>query len=110
MAPSLPSGRRLRLQAVYTGDANNNGATSTCGTEPFTVTQTSPTLATALSAGTAAIGIPVHDTASLTRDHRQRRGYGDLHRLHRQRLYHPGVDQPGQRPAAGGNGDQRGGA
>ena len=41
------------LQAVYTGDANNNGATSACGTEPFTVTQTSPTLTTALSAGKA---------------------------------------------------------
>ena len=53
------------LQAVYTGDANNNGATSTCGTEPFTVTQATPTLATALSAGTAAIGTPVTDSASL---------------------------------------------
>ena len=74
------------LQAVYTGDANNNGATSTCGTEPFTVTQTSPTLETALSAATAAIGIPVHDYGHLGRGDHRRRGDGDLHRLHRQRL------------------------
>ena len=53
------------LQAVYSGDANNNGATSTCGTEPFVVTQTIPTLTTALPVGTAAIGTAVPDSAAL---------------------------------------------
>ena len=53
------------LQAVYTGDANNNGAISACGEESFTVTQATPTLATALSAGTAHIGTPVTDSATL---------------------------------------------
>ena len=41
------------LQAVYTGDANNNGATSAGRTEPFTVTKSTPTLTTTRSASTA---------------------------------------------------------
>ena len=53
------------LQAVYSGDANNNGATSTCGTEPFTVTQATPTISTILSASSAPIGTPVTDSATL---------------------------------------------
>ena len=48
-----------------TGDANNDGTLSACGAEPFAVTQTTPTLGTALSASSAAIGTPVTDTASL---------------------------------------------
>ena len=53
------------LQAVYTGDANNNAATSTCGTEPFTVTKAIPTITTTLSASSAAIGTAVTDSATL---------------------------------------------
>ncbi len=61
-------------QAVYSGDANNNGATSPCN-EVLVVAKNSPTLATTLHDETAAtsgttlnanIGDVVHDSASLT--------------------------------------------
>jgi hypothetical protein len=64
---NVPAGT-YELQAVYSGDPNNNGATSTCGTEPFTVTQASPTVATSLSASTGAIGTSVTDSTTLTGD------------------------------------------
>ena len=52
-------------QAVYSGDVNNTAAASICTSEPITITPNTPTITTVLSAATAAIGIPVHDTASL---------------------------------------------
>ncbi len=56
-------------QAVYSGDANNNGASSPCtatNNEQLTVTKASPTISTALSAGTIAIGGSAHDTSTLS--------------------------------------------
>jgi hypothetical protein len=50
--------------AVYSGDANNNGATSPC--EPLTVNKTNPTIATTLSATTITVGSSVSDSATLT--------------------------------------------
>ena len=35
-------------QAVYSGDANNNGATSACASELITIAKNSPTVTTAL--------------------------------------------------------------
>lgn len=51
-------------QAVYSGDANNNGATSPCASEPVLI-KTNPTVTTTLSATTVNIGDPVHDSATL---------------------------------------------
>src|SRR5205807_1615566 len=53
-------------QAVYSGDGNNNGATSPCQSEILTVGKKSPTIVTTLSATTAAIGDTVHDSSALT--------------------------------------------
>jgi hypothetical protein len=53
-------------QAVYSGDANNNGATSACTSEVLQVTKNTPSIATTLSASSASIGTPVHDSAGLT--------------------------------------------
>jgi len=50
--------------AVYNGDSNNNGATSSC--EPFTVNKANPTLTTILSSSTPVVGTTVTDSASLT--------------------------------------------
>jgi hypothetical protein len=52
-------------QAVYSGDANNNGATSSCTSEQLVVIPNSPTISTTLSASTAKIGDQVHDSATL---------------------------------------------
>jgi hypothetical protein len=52
-------------QAVYSGDANNNGAKSDCTTEQLLV-KASPSISTTLSAETANIGDAVHDSATLT--------------------------------------------
>jgi hypothetical protein len=53
------------FQAVYSGDANNNGASSVCSTEQLLV-KASPLITTLLSASTVNIGDPVHDSATLT--------------------------------------------
>ncbi|MDX6200095.1 MAG: hypothetical protein QOJ79_3246 [Actinomycetota bacterium] len=53
------------FQAVYSGDANNNGATSVCSTEQLLV-KANPSIATALSDATISVGGSVNDTASLT--------------------------------------------
>lgn len=53
-------------QAVYSGDANNSGATSDCTTEQMVVNPNSPTIATVLSDTSVAIGTPVHDSSTLT--------------------------------------------
>jgi hypothetical protein len=52
-------------QAVYSGDANNNPATSTCQTETLVVNKATPTISTVLSTTTAMTGTSVHDTATL---------------------------------------------
>ncbi|MGE5297637.1 MAG: hypothetical protein ACM3KM_00550 [Acidobacteriaceae bacterium] len=53
------------FQAVYSGDANNNGATSTCSTEQLVVGKSSPTILTTPSAG-GPIGTVLNDTATLS--------------------------------------------
>jgi hypothetical protein len=52
-------------QAVYSGDANNSGATSPCTSEKLVV-KTNPSIATTLSAATANVGDTVHDSATLS--------------------------------------------
>ena len=52
-------------QAVYSGDANNNGAKSVCTSEQLVV-KTQPAISTKLSANPVNIGDPVHDSATLT--------------------------------------------
>jgi hypothetical protein len=53
------------FQAVYSGDSNNNGASSACSTEQLLV-KTNPTISTTLSATTVNIGVSVHDSAALS--------------------------------------------
>ena len=49
--------------AVYSGDANNNGATSGCSAEPVTTTKASPTVTTNAS---YTSGGAIHDSATLS--------------------------------------------
>src|SRR2546430_215498 len=51
------------FQAVYSGDANNNGAMSSC--TPLTVNKASPTIRTTLSATTITVGGSVSDSSTL---------------------------------------------
>ena len=53
-------------QAVYSGDANNAGAKSTCNEETLVVNKNSPSITTVLVSSPAKVGVPVHDTATLT--------------------------------------------
>ncbi len=53
-------------QAVYSGDANNDSATSACTSEQLVVTKLSPSISTVLSASQVNIGTMVHDSATLT--------------------------------------------
>jgi hypothetical protein len=53
-------------QAVYSGDANNNGATSVCTSEHLVVNKAGPSIATTLSAESITVGGTVHDSATLT--------------------------------------------
>ncbi|MGH2704783.1 MAG: hypothetical protein ACRDJ4_06750, partial [Actinomycetota bacterium] len=53
------------FQAVYSGDANNNGATSDCTTEQVVVDKNSPTIATTPSQG-GFIGVTLNDSATLS--------------------------------------------
>jgi hypothetical protein len=53
-------------QAVYSGDANNTGATSLCTSEHLVVNKAGPSIATTLSAETITVGGTVHDSAALT--------------------------------------------
>ena len=50
--------------AVYSGDSNNNGATSSC--ETITVNKASPTISTTLSTTTVSLGGSAYDTATLS--------------------------------------------
>jgi hypothetical protein len=53
------------FQAVYSGDANNNGATSVCSTEQLVV-KANPSITTTLSATSVVVGSTVHDSATLS--------------------------------------------
>ncbi|MFN2608074.1 MAG: Ig-like domain repeat protein [Acidimicrobiales bacterium] len=61
-----PAAGTYRWTAAYSGDANNNAATSACNAanESVTVTKAAPSLTTAASA-TVGVGGQVHDTATL---------------------------------------------
>jgi hypothetical protein len=52
------------FQAVYSGDANNNSATSVCSTEQLLV-KANPGITTTLSAASVDVGSTVHDSAAL---------------------------------------------
>ena len=51
--------------ANYSGDANNLGARSECGSESVIVTKATPTIATIASKG-GPIGTQIHDTAQVS--------------------------------------------
>ena len=55
------------IQAVYSGDPAtlNLGATSTCGSEPFTVTTAAPTVTTAAASGSVSVTSSDSDTATV---------------------------------------------
>jgi hypothetical protein len=53
-------------QAAYSGDGNNDAATSACTSEHLVVTKKSPSIATTLSATTVEVGGIVHDSATLS--------------------------------------------
>jgi hypothetical protein len=53
-------------QAVYSGDANNDPATSDCTSEHLVVTKKGPSIATTLSDTTIEVGGTVHDSATLS--------------------------------------------
>jgi hypothetical protein len=52
-------------QAVYSGDASNESATSDCTSEPLVIGTNPTSITTELSTTTASIGEPVHDSATL---------------------------------------------
>jgi hypothetical protein len=54
------------FQAVYTGDPNNNGATSDCSTEVLTVGKASPSIVTALDPSKITLDGSATDTATLS--------------------------------------------
>jgi hypothetical protein len=51
--------------AIYSGDADNLGARSTCGSESVTFTRATPTITTVASKG-GPIGTMIHDTAQVS--------------------------------------------
>jgi hypothetical protein len=53
------------FQAVYSGDANNNAATSPCSSEQLLV-RTNPTIGTTLSGTSVDVGSTVYDSSSLS--------------------------------------------
>jgi ribonuclease HI len=53
-------------QASYSGDANNNSATSPCTSEIVTVNPLSPTISTSLNSTSISVGGTDYDTATLT--------------------------------------------
>ena len=69
-------------QAVYSGDANNNGATSACTSEHLVVDKASPTIATTLSAQPGQHRIHRPRLVGAHRRHQQRGRNRHLHRLH----------------------------
>ena len=57
---------RWSWTASYSGDSNNNPASSTCGHETVAVTKASPSLTTSPSAGGIAGAVVLNDTARLS--------------------------------------------
>lgn len=53
------------FQASYSGDSNNNPATSSCSSEQLLV-RTNPSISTSLSATSVVVGSTVHDSATLS--------------------------------------------
>jgi uncharacterized repeat protein (TIGR01451 family) len=53
-------------QAVYTGDNNNNGATSECTDEQLVIAKQDTSITTNLSTTSAFVGAAVHDSATLS--------------------------------------------
>ena len=53
-------------QAVYSGDSNNDGATSPCLSEHLVIGKNSPSIATKLSKSTGSIGDTINDSSTLT--------------------------------------------
>jgi hypothetical protein len=53
-------------QAVYSGDANNDGTTSACTSEHLVVNKAGPSITTTLSDTSVTVGGTVHDSATLT--------------------------------------------
>jgi uncharacterized repeat protein (TIGR01451 family) len=53
-------------QAVYSGDASNAPASSTCSSEVLVVGTTVPSLSTSLSTSSLTVGGSTHDSATLT--------------------------------------------
>ncbi len=53
-------------QVVYSGDANNEGATSPCTSEHLVVNKAGPSIATTLSDTSVTVGATVHDSATLS--------------------------------------------
>jgi hypothetical protein len=64
-ATSFNAAGTYSFQAVYSGDANNNSATSVCSTEQLLV-KTNPGISTTLSASSVDVGSTVHDSAALS--------------------------------------------
>jgi hypothetical protein len=52
--------------AVYSGDSNNNGADSGCGTEQVVIGKSAPTLGTTPSPTSGIIGATLNDSATLS--------------------------------------------
>jgi hypothetical protein len=63
---SFNSAGTFYWQAAYSGDANNDSATSACQSEIVTVNPNAPSIATQLSATSVSIGGSVHDSATLS--------------------------------------------
>jgi len=63
---SFNSAGTFYWQAAYSGDANNDPATSACTSEIVTVNPNAPSVATQLSATSVSIGGSVHDSATLS--------------------------------------------
>jgi hypothetical protein len=64
-AITLNTAGSYSFQAVYSGDANNNGATSVCSTEQLLV-KANPSISTTLSATSVDVGSTVHDSSTIT--------------------------------------------
>jgi hypothetical protein len=64
-AISFNAAGRYSFQAVYSGDGNNNGATSVCSTEQLLV-KANPSIGTTLSGTSVNVGSSVHDSATLS--------------------------------------------
>ncbi len=88
---SINTAGTYNWQAVYSGDANNNPATSSCGTETFFAGQIQGTIATQVKltsnnnnvadGGTVAFGAAVYDTATINGVDPERRRRGHLQAL-----------------------------